>query len=460
MQIMKIRGGTPLNGTIEAQGAKNAITKMIVASLISDQPCLFKNVPNITEVQITLDLCSELGLEYNWNKKEKTLSVITKKLTSTYIPQRFSGANRIPILLIGALLGRTTEDIVIPTVGGCNIGKRPVDFHVKALEALGATIELRDMKKDGAYLAHAHEGLKGCIIELPYPSVGATENTILAGAKAKGITTIKNCATEPEILDLICFLQKLGVMIYLDCDRTITIKGTDTFYPTEHEVICDRIEVASFAMAAISTKGRIFVKGAKQIDLMTFLKPYREINGGFTVHSDGIEFFYQGPLNGGITIETDVHPGFLTDWQQPFAVVLTQSQGQSVIHETVYENRFGYTEILKEMGAKISLFTHCLGEKKCRFVGKNFHHSMVISGPTELTGRTISIPDLRAGFAYVLAALVAKEETTLTNLHYLERGYENLVNKLQSIGADVELIEVKGPLALEEIVLTKESLTV
>ncbi len=456
MQVLKICGGTPLNGTIEAQGAKNAITKMIVASLISDQPCIFKNVPNITEVQITLDLCQELGMQYTWNKQTKTLEVITPCLTSTYIPQRFSGANRIPILLIGALLGRTDEDIVVPTVGGCKIGKRPVDFHMNALQALGATIELRDMKKDGAYFAHAHEGLRGCVVELDYPSVGATENTILAGCKAKGITTIKNAAIEPEILDLICFLQKLGVMIFLDCDRTITVKGTDKFYPTIHEVLSDRIEVASYAMAAISTKGKIFVKGAKQLDLMTFLKPYREINGGFTVYPDGIEFFYQGPLKGNITIETDVHPGFLTDWQQPFAVVLTQTEGQSVVHETVYENRFGYTEILKEMGAKISLYSQCLGEKCCRFKGKNFLHSIVVSGPTNLKGCEISIPDLRAGFAYVLAALVAEGDTILTNLHYLERGYDNLVGKLQALGAKIELLEVKGPLPLDEIVLTKE----
>lgn len=455
---MKIRGGKSLNGSIEASGAKNAITKLIVASLISDQPCTFKNVPNITEVQITLDLCQEIGMQYEWTKETKTLNVVTPKLTSTYIPQRFSGANRIPILLIGALLGRTDDDIVIPTVGGCKIGKRPVDFHIKSLEILGATIELRDMKKDGAYLAHAHKGLQGAVVELPYPSVGATENTILAGCKAKGVTTIKNAAIEPEILDLICFLQKLGVIINLDSERTITITGTNKFYPTVHDVICDRIEVASYAMAALSTKGRIFVKGAKQLDIMSFLKPYREINGGFTVREDGIEFFYQGPLSGGISLETDVHPGFLTDWQQPFAVLLTQAHGESIIHETVYENRFGYTEILKDMGAKMSLFHTCLGEKFCRFKGKNFLHSLVISGPSILTGREISIPDLRAGFAYVLAALIAESETTLTNLHYLFRGYDDLVFKLKSLGAEVELLdtEVKGPVRLEEILLNKE----
>ena len=456
MQVMKIRGGKPLMGSIDAPGAKNAITKMIVASLISDQPCLFKNVPNITEVQITLDLCQEVGMQYFWNKETKTVKVITPRLTSTTIPQKFSGANRIPILLIGALLGRTAQRVVIPAIGGCKIGKRPVDFHLKALESLGAKVEFDE--KEGAYHAEASEGLKGCEITLPYPSVGATENTILAGCKAKGNTTIKNAAIEPEILDLICFLQKLGVMIHLDSDRTIKIKHSLQFYPTEHEVIPDRIEIASYAMAALSTKGRIFIRGARHIDLIAFLKPYRQLGGGFTVVEEGIEFFYQGPLTGGISIETDVHPGFLTDWQQPFAVLLTQAQGESVIHETVYENRLGYTDILKEMGAKLSLFCHCLGEKPCRYKGGNFQHSLIISGPTPLIGQEISIPDLRAGFAYVLAALIAHSESTLTNLHYLERGYDNLVNKLSSLGADIEVIEIKGPIPLEEVTFPKEML--
>lgn len=456
MQIMKILGGTPLNGTIEAQGAKNAVTKMIVASLISDQPCVFKNVPNISEVEITLELCKELGMIYKWDKLNKTLEVITPILTSTIIPQRFSGANRIPILLIGALLGRTDKEIIVPTVGGCKIGKRPVDFHIQALESLGAKITIDD-QQDGAYIASAPNGLSGALIELSFSSVGATENAILAGCKAKGTTTIKNAAIEPEIMDLMSFLQKLGVYIYLDKDRTIVIKESKEFYPVEHTVLADRIEVASFAMAALGTKGRIHVKGAKQTDLMTFLNFYREMNGGFRTHPDGIEFFYQGPLRGGLTIETDVHPGFLTDWQQPMAVLLTQCQGQSVIHETVYENRFGYTEILKQMGANLSLFTHCLGEKCCRFKGKNFYHSLVISGQTPLFGTKISIPDLRAGFAYVLAALISETETTLTNLHYLNRGYENLAAKLTSVGANIQVIDVKGPLELQEVTLPKET---
>ncbi len=438
MEILKIVGGVPLKGTVRASGAKNAITKMLVASLISDKKCTFNNVPNITEVEVTVELCREIGAHVEWDRSDKTLSIVTKELKTTYIPQRFSGSNRIPILMIGALLGRTEEDIVVPTVGGCNIGKRPITFHIDALRRLGAEVEYRDMKKDGAYFAHAHKGLQGCILELPYPSVGATENCILAACRARGTTVIKNAAIECEIIDLILFLQKLGVNIYVDVNRTICIQETKTFYEVEHTVISDRIEAASLGMAAIATKGKVFVEGARQENMITFLNKLREINGGFRVFEQGIEFFYQGPLKGGIHIETDVHPGFMTDWQQPFVVLLTQAEGSSIIHETVYENRFGYTQTLKEMGADIESFTQCLGGRSCRFAAQNFAHSVVVKGPTPLKAKAVAVPDLRAGFAYVMAALISNGESTLSNLHYLDRGYESLEDKLSALGANIE----------------------
>jgi UDP-N-acetylglucosamine 1-carboxyvinyltransferase len=346
--------------------------------------------------------------------------------------------------MIGALLSRTDEDIIVPTVGGCPLGRRPVDFHIEALEKLGAVIEYREMKKEGAYFAHAHNGLKGAVITLPFPSVGATENTILASITARGITVIKNAAIEPEIVDLILFLQKLGAIITLDVDRTIRIQGTRRFYEVEHTVLADRIEAASFGMAAIGTKGRVFVEGAQHFNMITFLNKIREIGGGFDVKATGIEFFYDGPLQGGIHLETDVHPGFMTDWQQPFVVLLTQASGSSVVHETVYENRFGYTETLGEMGADIALFRQCLGGKQCRFASQSFYHSLIVKGASPLFGRDIHIPDLRAGFAYVLAGLIAKDSSTLNNLHFLDRGYENLAVKLGNLGADISRVKTEG----------------
>lgn len=440
MSVLKIKGGTPLRGHVKAAGAKNAMTKLLVASLLSDKKCTFYNVPDIGDVEVTVSLCQEIGMEVNWDRKASTMEVITKELRTAYVPQRFSGSNRIPILMIGALLGRTDQDIIVPTTGGCVIGQRPVDFHIQALEQLGAVIEYRGMKKEGAYFAHAHNGLKGTQITLPFPSVGATENTILAAVTARGITVIKNAAIEPEVVELILFLQKLGANITLDVDRTIRIQGTRRFYEVEHTVIPDRIEAASWGMAAISSKGRVFVEGAQHVNMLTFLNKVREVGGGYDIKNNGIEFFYDGPLQGGLHLETDVHPGFMTDWQQPFVVLLTQASGSSVVHETVYENRFGYSETLREMGADITLFRQCLGGKQCRFESQSFCHSAIIKGPSPLIGKEISIPDLRAGFAYVMAALIASDTSTISGLHFLERGYENLIGKLEALGAQVDLI--------------------
>lgn len=442
-EVMEVVGGKPLNGEVKASGAKNAMTKLLVASLLSDKKCTFYNVPNIGDVQITVELCREIGMEVNWDKEGGVMEVMTKALRTSYIPQRFSGSNRIPILMIGALLGRTDEEIIVPTVGGCVLGPRPVDFHVAALRKLGATIEFRHMKREGAYFAHAHDGLKGTLIELPFPSVGATENTILAGVTARGTTEIRNAAIEPEIVDLILFLQKLGANITLDVDRTIRIQGTRRFYEVEHTVIPDRIEAASWGMAAIASKGKVFVQGAQHQHLLTFLNKIREVGGGFHVKHDGIEFFYDGPLQGGIHLETDVHPGFMTDWQQPFVVLLTQATGTSVVHETVYENRFGYAETLKDMGAEITLFRQCLGGKECRFSSQSYAHSLIVKGVSKLVGREIAIPDLRAGFSYVMAAMLAKEKSVISGLPYLDRGYENLDQKLLSLGAEIQRKELK-----------------
>lgn len=445
MEILKIQGGRPLQGMVKVSGAKNSITKLLVASLLSDKRCRFYNVPNIGEVELTVALCQEIGMEVSWDRESGVMEVITRDLKTTYIPQRFSGSNRIPILMIGALLGRSHEDIIVPTVGGCKIGRRPVDFHISSLEQLGATIEYRGMKREGAYFAHAHQGLTGTIIDLPYPSVGTTENTILASVTARGITTIRNAANEPEIVDLILFLQKLGANITMDVDRTIRIQGTRRFYEVEHTVIPDRIEAASWGMAAITTKGRVFVEDAQHAHMVTFLNKVREIGGGFSVKSNGIEFFYDGPLQGGILLETNVHPGFMTDWQQPFVVTLTQATGSSVVHETVYENRFGYTETLRKMGADITLFRQCLGGNQCRFSSQSYCHSIIVKGDTQLVGGDIEIPDLRAGFAYVMAALLAKETSTISGLAFLDRGYANIVDKLGILGADATRKKVAVP---------------
>lgn len=439
---MQIEGGVPLNGTVKVAGAKNAVTKILVASLLSNKPVLLRNVPNISDVQVTVDLCKEIGMHVEWDQTTHTMYCHTKEIKTSYIPQRFSGSNRIPILMIGALLGRTEEDVIVPTVGGCKLGARSVNFHIDALSALGATIELREMKRERAYFASAHNGLSGTLIRLPYPSVGATENTILAAISAKGTTIIQNAAIEPEIIELILFLQKIGAHISVETDRSITISGTRHFYETEHTIMSDRIEAASWAMAAIGTKGKIFVEGAEHAPMISFLNKIRELGGGYSVKQGGIEFYYDGPLQGSLHLETDVYPGFATDWQPPFTVLLTQASGCSVVHETVYENRLGFVDALNDMGADTHPFKQCLGGKSCRFGSCSFYHSVIVKGPTPLKGKQIAIPDLRAGFAYLLAGLIGTGTTVLSNIHFLERGYESLFEKLKDLGANVQKIEV------------------
>jgi UDP-N-acetylglucosamine 1-carboxyvinyltransferase len=429
-QHWEIRGGVSLHGEITPGGAKNAVTKLLVATLLTSDPCVLSNIPRITEVEVILGMLRELGTRTEWLDDE-TLRVQTPSITSSSVSEQYSGVNRIPILFMGPLLNRVGEANV-PLVGGCRIGDRPVDFHVAGLEAMGAEIDYSPT----SFLARS-DRLFGCHHLLPYPSVGATENLVLAAVTAKGTTVIENAAIEPEVVDLILFLQQMGAVILVDVDRRIIVEGVDTMHGATHRVLPDRIEIASFAAAAVATGGDITIHGARQDHLITFLNTIRHVGGAFEVHGDAIRFYATGRKLTGYNVETDVHPGFMTDWQQPLVVLLTQAEGPSVIHETVYENRFGYTEALVAMGADITLSNQCLGSRSCRFASRDFKHSAVIIGPTPLQAAPLAIPDLRAGFAYVMAALLANGTSTIHNIHYVERGYAGIPDKLRSLGAGV-----------------------
>jgi UDP-N-acetylglucosamine 1-carboxyvinyltransferase len=429
--IWELEGGAPLRGSIRAQGAKNAVTKQLVASLLTNDSCTLYNVPEIAEVDVTLSILGELGAQFH--RDGTTIEIATPAITGQ-VSELYSGLNRIPILLLGPLLNRVGE-AVVPMVGGCQIGKRPIDFHVAGLEAMGAEIDL-----EGSTMVARAKRLVGCRHRLPYPSVGATENLILAAVGAKGTTVIENAAIEPEIIDLLLLLQKMGAHAVVEVDRRILIEGVDRLQGTVHHIIEDRIEIASYAAAAVATAGNIEVVGANQVHLMSFLNFIRRIGGQFTVTDRGMRFWGDTAKLRPWHLETDVHPGFMTDWQQPAVVVLTQAEGVSVVHETVYENRFGYTELLRTMGAQVELSNQCLGRRTCRFVDQDFPHSAVISGPTSLLGTDLAIPDLRAGFAYVLGGLLAQGRTRLHNVWYLDRGYEDIPGKLGQLGIAVKVL--------------------
>jgi UDP-N-acetylglucosamine 1-carboxyvinyltransferase len=433
MTTYRIDGGAPLRGTIRASGAKNAATKQIVAALLTDEDVILHNVPQIGDVAITIDICRALGADVEWSG-EGSVRVRASKLTDADVPVAFSGLNRIPVLLFGPLLHRHGR-AGVPLLGGDEIGARPINFHLEALKKLGATVELHGE----TWRARAAR-LKGTLLDLPYPSVGATESVLLASCLAEGTTVIRNAAVEPEIMALILLLQKMGALIAVEVDRTIVVEGVARLRGAEHWVLADRIEVASFAAAAAATGGDVFISGAEQATIMAFLNALRRVGGEFEVRPDGIRFFRGGELTS-IALETDVHPGFATDWQQPFVVLLTQANGLSVMHETVFEGRFGYTAELRAMGATIELYNTCLGAKPCRYRYGDHLHSCLVQGPTPLAGTAMQIPDLRAGFSYLIAALVANGPSVIDGAQYVERGYSSIPDKIVRLGGRIVVLD-------------------
>ena len=432
MSQITVHGGKPLMGRVDVRGAKNLVTKAMVAALLADEASTLKDVPFISDVEIVSRLLQLHGVAISHGEDGvMTLDPSNVKQARMVDIDAHAGSSRIPILFCGPLLHQLGEAF-IPGLGGCHIGDRPIDFHFEVLRNFGAIIE--DVA-NGTRLT-APKGLKGAKISLPYPSVGATEQVLLTAVRAEGVTELSGAAIEPEIMDLIAILQKMGAIISVDTDRVIRIEGVKRLGGYEHRALFDRNEAASWAAAALATKGDIFVGGARQQEMTTFLNVFRKVGGAFEIKDDGIRFYHPGGDLHSVVIETDVHPGFMTDWQQPLVVALTQANGISIVHETVYEQRFGFTDALVEMGANIEIYRECLGGTPCRFGQRNFNHSAVISGPSELKGADIRVPDLRGGFSHMVAALAAKGTSNVTNVQLISRGYEHFLQKLTDLGAD------------------------
>jgi UDP-N-acetylglucosamine 1-carboxyvinyltransferase len=433
-----INGQNTLRGDVYIKGAKNLVNKLLIASLLTPEPCVISNVPNITEIDITIDLCRECGSIVNWDKTTNQVYIHTPVITNTILSQKYSGSNRIPVLLLGVLLNRTDRTIQLPYVGGDAIGDRPVNFHTSALKQLGAYIDIKPSTSGLPTIeARTQNGFIGTEITLSYPSVGATENILFAACGANGKTIIHNAAIEPEIIEIISFLQHLGCQIQFVSDRSIIVNGVKSRKGTNFHAIEDRNVVVSYATAALLTNGYVTLHGVNQRNILGFISTYYQLGGGFKVLDNRISFFRKKQSTDKIHIETNTHPGFMTDWQQVVTVALTQHHGNSTVHETVYENRFGFTKALNKMGAAITLTSECLGLLPCRFNSNKHLHSIRVKGPTPLTGMEVDVPDLRAGFAYVLAGLIAEGTTTLYNADLIDRGYESIVQTLQSLGADI-----------------------
>jgi len=431
--LLYVNGGVPLNGEITVRGAKNFVSKAMVAALLGDEPSVLRNVPQIRDVAVVTGLLELHGVSVEAQPEAGILRLDPVNVESAHVADidAHAGLSRIPILFCGPLLHRLGEAF-IPDLGGCRIGDRPINFHLDILRQFGAVVE----KRDQGIELRAPNGLHGTKIELPYPSVGATEQLLLTAVRADGLTELKGAAVEPEILDLIAVLQKMGALISVDTDRTIRIEGVTRLSGYQHTALSDRIEAGSWASAALATHGDVYVRGATQPEMTTFLNTYRKVGGAFEVDDDGIRFYHPGGDLRAIVLETDVHPGFMTDWQQPLVVALTQAKGLSIVHETVYENRFEFTEALVGMGATIQVYRECLGGAPCRFGQRNFVHSAVISGATPLSAAEIEVPDLRGGFSHLIAALAAKGTSTVHGIELIDRGYERFTDKLTALGAE------------------------
>ena len=423
-----VEPGGPLHGDVAVRGSKNAVTKHMVAAVLAQEPTTVLNCPEIGEVETVARILRALGCEVE--AEGDRVTVDAAGLSTNRVPMSYGGLNRIPILLVGPLLHRTGEAFV-PLVGGDRIGARPVDFHVQALEAMGAEV------------SHTADGLEakatrlhGARITLPYPSVGATETVLLSAVLAEGRTVLDNSATEPEVIELALFLQRMGARLELRPDRRFVIEGVASLTGATHSLAGDRMEAFSYLAAGLATGGRVAVRGCAQGRLVTAISTLHRMGVRFEITDDHVAAEADGPLLPSV-VQTDTHPGFMTDWQSPLVVLFTQCDGMSVLHETVYEGRFPYVRALQEMGAEIALYDSCLGGRTCRFNESTAMHSAVVRGVSPLQGAEITVPDIRGGFAYVIAAAAAEGTSVLHDVHHLERGYHRPLEAFAELGLGI-----------------------
>jgi UDP-N-acetylglucosamine 1-carboxyvinyltransferase len=424
----KVEPSGPLSGDVFVRGSKNAVTKHMVAAVLASEPSTIGNAPELADVDITADILRSLG--FGVERWADAVTVDPTPEPRSEVPLSFTGLNRIPILLLGPLLHRTGEAFV-PLVGGDKIGRRPIDFHVMALEALGAEVT------ETAEGVHAKTtGLRGARIELPYPSVGATETILLTATLAEGRTVIRNAAMEPEVVELALFLQRMGARIELSPGRRIVIEGVDALRGAVTHLQGDRNEAFSYLVAGLVTGGEVKVHGCGQERLVTAITTLQRMGAHFEIADDWMSATAPQGLQPA-AVQTDTHPGFMTDWQTPLVVLFTQADGMSVLHETVYEDRLVYVPALKAMGAEIELFNTCLGGPACRFHDTSAIHSAIVKGVSKLRGADTDIVDVRAGFSGVIAAAIADGPSTLRGIEHLNRGYHRPAEQFASLGLDL-----------------------
>ena len=432
-----INGGKKLEGTTSVSGAKNASLKALVAACLTDELVTIENIPLISDLLVMVEIIKELGGEISIGDHKVKVRMANFKKTKIALERALE--IRTSAMFMSPLLARARK-AVIPNPGGCRIGARPIDRIIEGLRLMGADIEYKS--EDGYFYMDAPQGLKGVNYTFAKNTHTGTESMILAGVLASGITILDNAAQEPEIDELIGMLNSMGAKIKRTNTRQITIEGVEKLHGTTYKIGPDRNEIATIAAAAIITKGDVIIKDAHRAEIDTFVEKLVEAGGGVEETSLGLRFFYKGPLKA-VDVTTTPYPGFMTDWQGPWATLMTQAKGESIIHETVFEFRFGYCSELRKMGAKIELFNPEVLNPKS-FYNFNpdddkseYKHAAKIFGETPLHNAVVIIADLRAGATLVLAALAAKGESVILEVEHLDRGYEKFDERLRALGADI-----------------------
>lgn len=424
MQKFVITGGTPLSGEVRIAGAKNAVLKMMAAAALTDEPVSLRNVPKISDVLILRELMGDIGFDVR-RVDGDALEVRAIEAQWPFVPLEAAAKMRASFILLGPMLARFGR-VILPNPGGDRIGRRPVDFHVHAMEQMGATIAYRN----GYYFAAAPtDGLRSAHVTFPRVTVMGTENVILAATLARGTTVIDNAALEPEIDNLIAMLGTMGARVARTGERRIEVEGVDRLGGADHRVLGDRLEAATFAIAAAITGGEVELCGVEPEHLGAFLDVCERMGVAYDTDAaaatirvrcrDGV------PLRA-VDVRTDPYPGFATDFQAPLSVLLTQARGVSTVHETIFEDRLDHTRELVKMGAAIEL----VDERRAR-----------ITGPSPLRGAEVGIADLRAGATLVLAALAASGTSVVSGIEHVDRGYEQIEAKLVALGARINRIE-------------------
>lgn len=419
MDSILVRGNGPLSGQIPIAGAKNACLTLMPATLLSDEPLTLTNAPRLSDIQTMSTLLQSLGAEVTSLQEGKVLAMSSHALDNHKAHYDIVRKMRASILVLGPLLARTGQ-AVVSLPGGCAIGARPVDLHLQALEAMGATLDLRE----GYVHASAPKGLRGGVVEFPFASVGATENALMAATLAKGTTVLKNAAREPEIVDLAECLRKMGARIEGEGTGTITVEGVDRLGGATHPVVTDRIELGTYMLAPAIAGGEVELLGGRLDLIGAFAEKLDAAGIDIQETPGGLSVRRRGDVVKAVNVTTEPFPGFPTDLQAQMMALLCTAEGTSVLEERIFENRFMHAPELTRMGADIEVHGG----------------TATVTGVSKLRGAPVMATDLRASVSLILAGLAAEGETRVARVYHLDRGYEHVVRKLRGVGADIERI--------------------